>query len=146
MARANRGYKCRECGWTTAAFVGKCAQCQAWNSLEAFAETRAPTAVRGNTPALPARTVALNEVPDEPGTRLSTRIEELDRVLGGGLVPGSLVLVGGDPGIGKSTLMLQAAARLAADGKRVAYICGEESPRQVRMRASRLGVGDAQIR
>ena len=145
MARANRGYKCRECGWTTAAFVGKCAQCQAWNSLEAFAETRAPTAVRGNAPALPARTVALNEVPDESGTRLSTRIEELDRVLGGGLVPGSLVLVGGDPGIGKSTLMLQAAARLAADGKRVAYICGEESPRQVRMRASRLGVGDAQI-
>lgn len=84
-------------------------------------------------------------MPDEAGVRLSTRIEELDRVLGGGLVPGSLILVGGDPGIGKSTLVLQAAARLASQGKSVAYVCGEESPRQVRMRATRLGVADAQI-
>jgi DNA repair protein RadA/Sms len=87
----------------------------------------------------------LSEAPDDPGTRLSTEIEELDRVLGGGIVPGSLVLVGGDPGIGKSTLMLQAAARLANRGTRVAYVCGEESPRQVRMRANRLGVGSAPI-
>ena len=76
---------------------------------------------------------------------MATDIPELDRVLGGGLVPGSLVLVGGDPGIGKSTLMLQAAARLAEQGQVVAYVCGEESPRQVRMRASRLDVGDAPI-
>jgi DNA repair protein RadA/Sms len=79
-------------------------------------------------------------VADEPGSRLATEIPELDRVLGGGLVPGSLVLVGGDPGIGKSTLMLQAAARVAAKGTTVAYVCGEESPRQVRLRATRLGV------
>lgn len=77
--------------------------------------------------------------------RLLTRIEELDRVLGGGLVPGSLVLVGGDPGIGKSTLVLQAAARLASEGRAIAYVCGEESPRQVRMRATRLGVADSRI-
>jgi DNA repair protein RadA/Sms len=89
--------------------------------------------------------VRLTEVPDEAGVRLSTRIEELDRVLGGGLVPGSLILVGGDPGIGKSTLVLQAAARLAGEGKQVAYVCGEESPRQVRMRATRLGIAEAQI-
>ena len=113
--------------------------------MEQFAESRGPGPARGNAPSIAARTVQLGEVPDEAGVRLSTRIEELDRVLGGGLVPGSLVLIGGDPGIGKSTLVLQAAARLAGAGKRVAYVCGEESPRQVRMRAARLGVADAAI-
>lgn len=145
MPKPSRGYRCNACGWTTAAFVGRCSQCQAWNTLEQYAESRGPAAARGNATALPARTLRLAEVPDEAGVRLFTRIEELDRVLGGGLVPGSLVLVGGDPGIGKSTLVLQAAARMAADGKAVAYVCGEESPRQVRMRATRLGVAYAAI-
>jgi DNA repair protein RadA/Sms len=89
---------------------------------------------------VPGRTIALSAVQDDPGERAATGIEEFDRVLGGGLVPGSLVLVGGDPGIGKSTLMLQAAAELAARGQLVAYVCGEESPRQVRLRAGRLGL------
>ena len=93
----------------------------------------------------PAAGVALKSVPDDQGQRLVTGIAEFDRVLGGGLVPGSLVLVGGDPGIGKSTLMLQAAARLASAGSRVAYVCGEESPRQVRLRAARLGEAEADI-
>lgn len=145
MPRPNRGYRCRACGWTTPAFVGRCAQCQAWSTLEQFAESRAPGAARGNAAPLPARTVPLSAVVDEPGLRWSTKIEELDRVLGGGLVPGSLVLVGGDPGIGKSTLMLQAAARLAGEGRTVGYVCGEESPRQVRMRATRLGIADASL-
>lgn len=113
--------------------------------MEQFAESRGLGPARGNAAPMPARTIRLGDVPDEAGVRLSTRIEELDRVLGGGLVPGSLVLIGGDPGIGKSTLVLQAAALLAADKKRVAYVCGEESPRQVRMRATRLGVADAGI-
>ncbi len=95
--------------------------------------------------AIPGKSLLLADVQDEPGRRVVTDISEFDRVLGGGLVPGSLVLVGGDPGIGKSTLMLQAAARLAVRGTRVAYVCGEESPRQVRMRATRLGVGEAPI-
>ncbi len=145
MAKAARGFRCRECGWTTVAFVGRCASCQSWNTLEQFAESRGPGPVSRTAPALPGRTLALADVPDEPGRRLSTEIPEFDRVLGGGLVPGSLVLVGGDPGIGKSTLVLQAAARLAASGHHVAYVCGEESPRQVRMRAARLGVGDAAV-
>lgn len=106
---------------------------------------RGPLARSSRVAAVPGRTLALADVPDEPGSRMVTGIPELDRVLGGGLVPGSLVLVGGDPGIGKSTLMLQAAARLAAAGQTVAYVCGEESPRQVRMRASRLDVGAAPI-
>ncbi len=98
------------------------------------------------TPSVaPATTVRLRDVEDTEGKRLPTGISEFDRVLGGGLVPGSLVLVGGEPGIGKSTLMLQAAACLAARGLTVAYVCGEESPRQVRMRAGRLGVEDAAI-
>lgn len=147
MAKVQRGYRCRVCGWQTVAYVGRCGECQAWNSLEQFADG----ARAGGTPlskravaAVPAHTVSLAAVPDEPGRRFVTEIPELDRVLGGGVVPGSLLLVGGDPGIGKSTLMLQAAARMAAKGLAVAYVCGEESPRQVRMRASRLGIsGDA---
>jgi DNA repair protein RadA/Sms len=151
MPKAIRGYKCRECGWTTAAYAGRCSECQAWNSLEQFAETGRPGVGRPGpgrpsaVAAVPGKSLLLADVQDEPGRRVATDIAEFDRVLGGGLVPGSLVLVGGDPGIGKSTLMLQAAARLAGRGTRIAYVCGEESPRQVRMRATRLGVGDAAI-
>jgi len=147
MARSARGYRCSECGWTTPGYVGRCAQCQAWNSLEQYADTGRSGPGRKPAGPLPppARTIALAQVEDDPGQRMATAIPELDRVLGGGLVPGSLVLVGGEPGIGKSTLMLQAAASLAAAGATVAYVCGEESPRQVRMRATRLGVGDAPV-
>ena len=151
MARAHAGYRCNACGWQSSAYVGRCNECAAWNTLE-----QAPTDVRrggGRTGAslraastvIPATTVRLADVPDTEGKRLPTGIAELDRVLGGGLVPGSLVLVGGEPGIGKSTLVLQAIALLAAAGHSVAYVCGEESPRQVRMRAGRLGVEDAAI-
>ena len=147
MARAARGYRCRECGWSTVAYVGRCGECQQWNTVKRAAEpaSRGPATRVPGRPAAPGRTVGLADVLDEPGKRLVTGIPELDRVLGGGIVPGSLTLVGGDPGIGKSTLVLQAAARLATDGHRVGYVCGEESPRQVRMRASRLGIGDAAV-
>lgn len=142
MVKARRGYRCSACGHEAAAFAGRCLNCQAWNTLEQYQETAraGPTARAGNTGVQPATTVRLDQVPNETGSRMSTDIPEFDRVLGGGLVPGSLILVGGEPGIGKSTLMLQAAARLAALGKTVAYVCGEESPRQVRLRASRLGI------
>lgn len=145
MAKASRGFRCRECGWTTVAFAGRCGSCQAWNTLDQYAEARASGPAARGPAAIPGRTLALSDVSDEPGRRLLTEIDEFDRVLGGGLVPGALVLVGGDPGIGKSTLVLQAAARLAGRGERVAYVCGEESPRQVRLRASRLGVGDSEV-
>ena len=142
MARMQRGYRCRECGWETVAYAGRCGECQAWNTLEQFAQsTRGPAARVARGAAPPAgRTVPLAAVADDDGVRAQTGIEEFDRVLGGGLVPGSLVLVGGDPGIGKSTLMLQAAAELVARGRTVAYVCGEESPRQVKLRAGRLGI------
>ena len=143
MAKAKHGFRCSACGWRSAAFAGRCAQCAAWNTLEEFAEP----AAHGRAPssAVPARVVALSAADETPSRRLVTGIPELDRVLGGGLVPGSLVLIGGDPGIGKSTLMLQAAARLGGTGATVAYVCGEESPRQVRLRAARLGVGAASV-
>jgi DNA repair protein RadA/Sms len=142
MVRTQRGYKCSACAWETIAYVGRCGQCNEWNTLEQFERSSraGPAAHTGARQSLPGRILALADVPDEPGARLSTCIPELDRVLGGGIVPGSFVLVGGDPGIGKSTLMLQAAAFLARQGQSVAYVCGEESPRQVRLRASRLGL------
>ncbi len=123
--------------------AGRCGQCQAWNTVEEY--LAAPRPRVGGRPGRnvtgAASSLSLASVPDEEGRRLITDVPEFDRVLGGGLVPGSLVLVGGDPGIGKSTLMLQAAARLAGRGIAVAYVCGEESPRQVRLRATRLGIG-----
>lgn len=141
MAKALRGYRCRECGWESVAYSGRCGGCQAWNTLEPYAESpRQGPAGRSGRGVAPGRTLSLATVPDDAGERIATDIPEFDRVLGGGLVAGSLVLVGGDPGIGKSTLMLQAVARLAARGERVAYVCGEESPRQVRLRATRLGI------
>ncbi|MCK6563515.1 MAG: DNA repair protein RadA [Dehalococcoidia bacterium] len=147
MARAQRGYRCSACGAEAAAHAGRCPRCEAWNTLEPF--QRGPTAGGpgrgGHIAAEPGRALSLGDVPDDAGVRLPTSIPEFDRVLGGGIVPGSLVLVGGEPGIGKSTLMLQAAARLADAGLAVAYICGEESPRQVKMRATRLGVEGARV-
>lgn len=149
MARATRGYRCSTCGWESPGYAGQCRGCQAWNTLEQFSASVAPrpgAIARGGgaSRAAPTATIALAEVPDDQSGRLLTEIPEFDRVLGGGLVPGSLVLVGGDPGIGKSTLMLQAAARLAAR-ETVAYVCGEESGRQVRMRAARLGLEGAAV-
>lgn len=113
--------------------------------MEEFAAAT-PT-LRSIASASPARTplLRLSAVEEGDGRRLATGIPELDRVLGGGVVPGSLVLVGGEPGIGKSTLMLQAAASLAAAGSIVAYVCGEESPRQIRLRAARLGLERADV-
>ncbi len=147
MAKVQRGYRCSACGAESAAHAGRCPRCEAWNTLEPF--QRAPQvgglARAGDPDAEPGRTLSLRDVPDDPGARLLTGIPEFDRVLGGGIVPGSLVLVGGEPGIGKSTLMLQAAARLAGAGVTVAYVCGEESPRQVRLRATRLGVEGAAV-
>lgn len=148
MARAIRGYRCSACGWESPGYAGQCRACEAWNTLEQFtaAGSARPAALarNGGSRVAPAATIGLADVPDDQAGRLLTQIPEFDRVLGGGLVPGSLVLVGGDPGIGKSTLMLQAAARLAAR-ETVAYVCGEESGRQVRMRAARLGLEGANV-
>jgi len=140
MARAKSLFVCQECGYESPRWMGRCPGCGAWNSL-----VEEPAARSGGSGAgLPGlgsgeRPVAIGEVPAEDARRLPTGSAELDRVLGGGIVPGAFVLVGGDPGIGKSTLLLQLAARVARDHGTVLYVSGEESARQIRLRADRLG-------
>src|SRR6476660_7752722 len=143
--RAQTRFVCQSCGEAFLRREGQCRACSAWNSLVETQGRTAPRAVRPATGARPGSTsaaVTLADVgePDQP--RLPVGIGELDRVLGGGLVPGSLVLVGGEPGIGKSTLLLQAAAGIAARSGplSVLYATGEESAAQLRLRADRLGL------
>ena len=136
--RQNRPtYRCAECGWTTAKWVGRCGECQAWGTVS---ESGAPA---GRTPA-PARPAAaaqpIAEVDVDAARARPTGVGELDRVLGGGIVPGAVVLLAGEPGAGKSTLLLDVAARAAEQGQgQVLYVTGEESASQVRLRAERIG-------
>ena len=147
MTKASKAFVCQTCGAVTTRWSGKCATCGEWNSIleEATSPTGAPAlvAIRGGKGRAAAFEGLQAETRDAP--RLPTGMAELDRVLGGGLVPGSAVLVGGDPGIGKSTLLLQAAAALASRGAPVVYLSGEEAPAQVRMRAARLGLSQAPV-
>ena len=148
MAKIKSSYVCRECGGISPRWVGQCPDCQAWNTLE---ETVAapPVSARlraGYTGSASANVADLANVQRQNDTRLSTCSGELDRVLGGGLVTGSVVLIGGDPGIGKSTLLLQTLALLAAKKVRVLYVSGEESVSQIKGRAERLDLPTAGIR
>ena len=142
MARTRTVYRCSECGYETGRWLGRCPSCGAWNALSE-AQTAPMRTQSGSGPAPQAP--LLGELPQTRDARTRTGIEELDRVLGGGVVAGSLLLVGGDPGVGKSTLLLQAAANLARGGARVLYVSGEESAAQLRMRAQRLSVEDAPV-
>ncbi len=150
--KTRTAFFCTECGNETPRWQGQCPACGAWNSLAE--EPRATTAGarkggsrhgRAFQAAEPARAAPLSEVRPDATGRWSTGIRELDFVLGGGVVPGSLILLGGEPGIGKSTLLLQVAARLQASGRATLYISGEESAAQVRLRADRLGGGAADV-
>jgi DNA repair protein RadA/Sms len=154
MAKPRSLFVCNECGAEFSQYFGKCLACSAWNSLTeqqvsmAAATVRSPATARvanrkrssQPTAAQPKASLTLAQISDHPQARLASGYGELDRVLGGGIVPGSLVLIGGDPGIGKSTLLLQTANRLALH-YRVLYVCAEESGQQVKLRAMRLGVG-----
>ncbi|WP_334170812.1 DNA repair protein RadA [Sinomonas sp.] len=140
-SRPQAGYRCAECGWTTVKWVGRCGECQAWGTVEevgaAVARTTAAVTVRE-----PARLIA--EVDATEAAFLPTGVGELDRVLGGGLVPGAVILLAGEPGVGKSTLLLDVAAKVASAGSPTApspvlYVTGEESAAQVKLRAERIG-------
>ena len=133
-------FVCQNCGGENPRWLGRCPSCGAWNAL--VEEKRAPAKPTRNRRAAaePVRPIRLAEVKAGRTSRTPTGIGELDRVLGGGLVPGSLILVGGEPGIGKSTLTLQVADRLARDGARLLYVSGEESAEQIRLRAERIGI------
>lgn len=136
-SRGAAGYRCAECGWTTVKWVGRCGECQAWGTVDeiggAVARTTAAASVRE-----PARLIA--EVDASEAAFLPTGVSELDRVLGGGLVPGAVILLAGEPGVGKSTLLLDVAAKFATGGTGgVLYVTGEESAAQVKLRAERIG-------
>ena len=148
MAKDKTMYVCSGCGYETPRWMGKCPGCGMWNTLEEQAPSpsqAAPVKAIKQRPGTGAGALRLDEIPEDNALRASTGIGELDRVLGGGVVEGSLMLVGGDPGIGKSTLLLQASDYLARAGKRVLYISGEESARQIKMRARRLGVSSENL-
>jgi DNA repair protein RadA/Sms len=144
MARSRTHYACSECGHRAAKWHGQCPDCGAWNTLSE--QRSAPgSAARAGGRATPLAPVPLAEVTAPAVARLSTGLGELDHVLGGGLVPGSVVLIGGTPGIGKSTLTAMALGNLAAAGRRTLYVSGEESAAQVKLRAERLGAGALRI-
>src|SRR5512143_2660161 len=139
MAKAKTIYSCTECGGQSPKWQGQCPHCGEWNTLVESVAEALPAAGKNRYSALAAsgKLQQLAEVEATEVSRIITGMEEFDRVLGGGLVPGGVVLIGGDPGIGKSTLLLQALARLAASHP-VLYVSGEESAEQVALRASRL--------
>jgi DNA repair protein RadA/Sms len=134
------GFVCLHCGYAAGKWLGRCPECGEWDSMAERKQPGPRHSPEDREPVLP-----LIHASRPALSRLVTGIGELDRVLGGGIVPGSVVLVGGDPGIGKSTLILQLLAALAADNRRVLYVTGEESAEQIRMRADRLAIGQEQI-
>jgi len=148
MAKDKAIFICSECGGTSAKWLGKCPSCGAWNTLvesveEGVSKNRFGNGARGLAPSQPVTTLA--EIDASDVDRQSTGVEELDRVLGGGIVAGGVVLIGGDPGIGKSTLLLQALDSLSRTMKTL-YVTGEESGAQVALRSRRLGLGGSQVR
>jgi DNA repair protein RadA/Sms len=145
VAKKSTIYVCQQCGATNPGYLGRCPACGSWQSMVETLDPRTTTKDAPRRLATAATPVRMAAVSLERSSRLRTGIEELDRVLGGGLVPGSVALIGGDPGIGKSTLVLQAAARIASEAAPVLYATGEESVQQIRLRADRLGVGDDNV-
>jgi DNA repair protein RadA/Sms len=142
LAKTQTRYVCQQCGSAQAKWMGRCPDCGEWNSLvETRVEAR-PSRAKGRalTSGTKNQPELLRDVVADGFKRVSLAIDEFDRVLGGGLVPGSLVLIGGDPGIGKSTLLLQASAAVATPEKPVLYVSGEESAQQIKLRAGRLGL------
>ena len=132
-------FVCQQCGYESPKYLGKCPSCGTWNQmveekLPSKNDSRSRVSISGKT----SKAEAITDITIEKEERVKTELVEFNRVLGGGVVPGSLVLIGGDPGIGKSTLLLQVSAQLNNGGGTVLYVSGEESPSQIKMRAERL--------
>ncbi|MCY9807138.1 DNA repair protein RadA [Lentilactobacillus senioris] len=147
MAKSKTQFVCQNCGYISPRYLGRCPNCGEWNTLveEVVTQTKANTATGlRRTGTSNVQPELLGEVKFENEPRIQTDLEELNRVLGGGVVPGSLVLIGGDPGIGKSTLLLQVSSQLSRKGK-ILYVSGEESANQIKMRADRLNVNSDQL-
>lgn len=148
MAKNQKSYVCNQCGSVYSKWAGKCEACGEWNSLSEEVSAAAASVPKGLSGSTKGRALNLVSLKDEArGTyaRMISGVREFDRVCGGGLVPGSATLIGGDPGIGKSTLLLQIVCALAKKGERCLYVSGEEAVDQVRMRAQRLGLSDSPV-
>ncbi|MCA9832462.1 MAG: DNA repair protein RadA [Thermomicrobiales bacterium] len=148
MAKKRTTWICQQCGASSPAFLGRCPGCGEWNTMvETLDVSPTPASSRSRVRRMDgeSRLTPLNQIAPQGESRIPLGISEFNRVLGGGLVPGALVLVGGDPGIGKSTLILQAAGQLANDGAQVVYVSGEESTQQIKLRADRLGVDSGNV-
>ena len=146
MPRNRSRYLCTECGASFARWSGRCPNCEEWDSLEEQASEEAEQSAHPSISARPGKAWDLAEIPEEHRTRLESGIAEFDRVLGGGLLPGATILLGGDPGVGKSTILLQALSRLSATGTRSLYVSCEESLAQIKLRAERLGFAGTPLR
>ena len=144
MAKVKSVWCCLECGQKQPKWIGQCPTCKAWNTFQEEIDLP-PSTERYQRPEGSNRPVRLNEVKSQETVRIPSGFSECDRLLGGGIVPGSLTLVGGDPGIGKSTLLLQLSSALANQGKTVLYVCAEESVEQTSMRAKRLGISSENL-
>ena len=142
MSKASNSiFICQSCGYESRKWLGKCPECGEWNSLvEERVVTTKKGAGRNAFRLRETQAIAYTEIEPQDDVRISSGVTEFDRVLGGGIVPGTLVLLGGDPGIGKSTLLLQVADKMSADTATVLYVSGEESERQIKLRGERLGV------
>jgi DNA repair protein RadA/Sms len=134
--RTKLAFVCQHCGFSSPKWIGKCPDCNSWNS---FVEEEVTAGPRSSFGASLEQPVLLRDIVSGDNARMVVGIRELDRVLGGGVVAGSVVLIGGDPGIGKSTISLQLGHELASRGKKVLYVSGEESAQQTKLRADRLG-------
>ena len=147
MAKVKSKYVCQECGYETAGYLGKCPECQSWGTFVEEIETKTP--VLAKTPAAEflntEKPMPINNITVNKNVRVSTNISEFDRVLGGGLVQGSLILVAGDPGIGKSTLVLQTSGELCKQNKKVLYVSAEESASQLKLRAERFNINNENL-
>lgn len=144
MVKTRTIFSCQQCGAQAPKWLGRCPECGAWNSY--IEEVEAPDTPRGMVSfAQETKPIRLDDIATDGGTHHPIGLPELDRVLGGGTVPGSLTLLGGDPGIGKSTIILQALTKIAAQGTTTLYVTGEESAAQVKMRATRLGLSSEQL-
>src|SRR5918999_5287542 len=140
MAKAKTFFACQSCGYQSSKWLGKCPDCSQWNSFAEERFEKASTARGELSLGTKEDPAPIHEIDTSEEGRMLCGIDEFDRVLGGGLVAGSVILIGGDPGIGKSTLLLQAFAAVSQRGLSCLYISGEESQRQIKMRAERLGI------
>ncbi|EQF29525.1 DNA repair protein RadA [Clostridioides difficile CD160] len=145
MAKIKTKYVCQSCGYETAKWLGKCPECTKWNTFVEEVDQKSTKKEVFIIDKSSSKPVSINSIESKEEERFTTDINELDRVLGGGIVKGSLVLVGGDPGIGKSTLLIQVSSNVANLGKTVLYITGEESESQIKMRAKRLGINSENL-